>query len=250
MITWSQVSGPTGGFTTFSNNGPNTTADFNIPGTYEIEVSIALGPCITAELVTVIAVGQIEVTNVFAACDPTNGTYQVSFDISGGTTPYLVDGIPIGGTTYTSAPISIGVPYSFEVTDNGNCPSVIVQGIDNCGCISDAGTMLPSFIQACLGDEVIVTVSTEILDANDLGLYILHDNPGTSLGAIFDSNTSGLFSFLPLMTPGQSYYVSFVVGNDMAGSIDFNDPCLAVALGAEVIWNKFPSINPIPDQSS
>ncbi|MCE3279505.1 MAG: Protein of unknown function precursor [Bacteroidetes bacterium] len=78
----------------------------------------------------------IVVSNIVTTCTGVN--YVVTFDISGGTTPYTVTGGTgtLSGNTFTSSSIPSGTSYSFNVNDALNCASlnVDVDGVKNCAC--------------------------------------------------------------------------------------------------------------------
>jgi hypothetical protein len=249
---WSTTSAPTGGLVTLASlTNDITTADFSEPGQYVMRFELTLGPCTYFDEVTIDVAPTFELSNVATTCDPANGTYTVSFDIEGGTPPYLVDGNSTSGSTYTSGPVTIGTPYSFTVTESSICNPIVESGTDNCGCISDAGSVPTGPITACSDQLATSTVSGSTLDNTDVGIYILHDAAGNVLGTILDQNTSGAFGLLPGMITGQTYYISYVVGNDDgSGGVDLNDPCLSVAPGTEVVWIDHPSVDLGPDLRS
>ena len=153
----------------------------------------------------------------------------------------------ITGTNYISSDIPSGASYNFLVEDANGCFSNNITGIRNCDCESDAGSMNSSAINVCDTIDSVQGIYNNDgnLDGDDLGAYYLHTNNGPTLGSIIDFNSTGLFSFITgLMNPGQTYYISYVVGSDDGtGLIDLQDPCLDVSFGQPVIWNALPSIN-------
>ena len=70
-----------------------------------------------------------------------DGTYTVSFNITGGNGVYGVNGVAISGATYTSASIPCGTSYSFTVSDGSGQAPITVSGasaciVDNCASLS------------------------------------------------------------------------------------------------------------------
>lgn len=241
---WSNTTAPSGGLVILSSlTNDVTTATFTESGQYTLRFQLDLGPCVYSDEIVINVDPAFIVDAETVLCDPTDGTYTVSFDINGGVSPYIVNGTPINGTTFTSGPVIIGTPYSYIVETSDNCPPVTVFGTDNCGCISDAGTMPVGPQTVCSDQITTATVNGATLDNNDIGVYILHDAAGTTLGTILEENTTGTFSFIAGMNTGQSYYISYVVGNDAGGTVDLNDVCLSVAVGTEVVWIDYPSLD-------
>lgn len=178
-------------------------------------------------------------------CDGTNTNYTVSFPISGGTAPYNIPGGTITGGIFTSDTILSGQPYSFQISDANACVSGVISGAFSCICATDAGTMDLAPLSACEGDSVTAThLGGQMLDANDVTAFVLHSGAGNALvPPIFGQNTSGTFGFQAGMSYEQTYYISFVVGDNLAGFPDPNDPCLSVAQGQPVVFHENPMAN-------
>jgi len=178
-------------------------------------------------------------------CDGANTNYTVSFPISGGTEPYTIPGGTISGGIFTSDPIPSGQPFSFEISDTNSCVSALIAGAFSCVCATDAGQMTLISLAACEGDSVTAAhLGGEMLDANDVTAFVLHSGTGTILGLpIFGQNTTGTFSHQPGMVYGQTYYISLVAGDNLAGFPDPNDPCLSVAQGQPVVFYQNPTPN-------
>ncbi|MCB0643479.1 MAG: hypothetical protein KDC44_17640, partial [Phaeodactylibacter sp.] len=151
------------------------------------------------------------VLNVSTDCDTDNLTYTVSFEIVGGDPgSYVVDGMPIAGNTYTSAPIPTGTAYSFSIDDGNGCGPNIVSGVFDCQCVTFAGTMdlAAGPIHLCNGEAFSIAAffnNDEVLDGDDLLNFIIHDNAGGQLGATFGTSIDGSFNFPGAVTLGQSY---------------------------------------------
>src|SRR6056297_1999133 len=244
---WIDVDGP--GVIIFSSpNSPNTTATVFEPGIYTMAIQENNNGCIGFDTIQVEIFQGPEIVDTSFNCD-LNGNFTFSFFINGGAAPYEVDGDVIPGNTFTSDPISSGSPFSFTVTDANGCTDEI-SDIYDCPCLIDAGTMSGQLLEACIddGESVTATFNNDaILGPNDLGRYYLHDNPGDVLGTILDDNETGVFEFVPGMVPGQTYYISYVVGEDLGGSPDLSDPCLSVAIGQPVIFYENPTADYLGD---
>lgn len=175
-------------------------------------------------------------------------TYTVTFNISGGSGNYMVDGTPIFGDVFTSEPIPCGTPYSFEVTDNVQTNIVIVDNIAPCAkvCITQPGTMpdLGGNALICYGDETDYATSGEVLGEGDALVYILHSDPNAPLDhAIAINSNNGGFSLnsSPDVLANTVYYVAAVAGPTGAGGgILWDDECTKVSNGVPVVF-----LNPI-----
>lgn len=236
-----------------SNNGTitqNTPSDIlffaNEAGEFILEVeATSFAGCIETDQISVTVFPDIDISNVVETC---NGqSYNVTFNIDGGLAPFYVNGNAIAGTSFTSANIGSGTPYSFEVQDFNGCFSNVISGSKNCNCEGDAGSMNVNQLSICDTISSIQGIYNNdgSLDVDDIGLYYLHTDNGPSLGTIIDINSTGIFDFVTgLMIADQTYYISYVVGNDDgSGSIDLQDPCLDVSVGQPVVWYTQPSID-------
>ncbi|TNE47981.1 MAG: hypothetical protein EP344_19175, partial [Bacteroidetes bacterium] len=177
-------------------------------------------------------------------CDETAGTYIVEFDIQGGTPPYtLLNGNgTFTGDLFTSAPIPLAQGYSIIFHDANDCGDIEVSGMSNCNCTSESGTLDLTPITACVGDTAVAVFNgDQVLDNDDVLLFILHTNPELPLGQILGWSTTPGFSFLPGMQVNTTYYLSAIVGNaDPMGLVDLSDPCWSVSQGVSVIFRPAP----------
>lgn len=195
--------------------------------------------------------------NLTETCDPTNTQYVVSFDITNGdpSTYDVTVNAPVGltgtlvGNTWTSDPIPSGTAYDFTLSDDNQCGTESITGLNTCVCVSDAGGMSMAEITTC--GEGNVTANPDagqppFLDPNDVNGYILHDQSGTVLGNIYGISTTPTFAFNSgTMTFGVTYYISSAVGNDDGtGNVSVTDPCLDVSPGTPVIWLEQPEAVP------
>ena len=240
---WTTVSGP--GAATFSNpNAATTTVTVSAYGAYSFLWTESNGGCADNDTVAV-QLNQSPLTGqVTRTCDATNQNYTVSFPVNGGAPPYTVSGGTLSNGIFTSAPIANGQSYSFAITDSNACVSATVSGTYNCNCATNAGQMSLQPLNACAGDSVTAQhLGGQNLDADDVTAYILHNNPGNTIGTPLAQNTSGIFSFQNGMTYGTTYYISFVAGNNLNGLPDPNDPCLSVTPGQPVTFFQIPPAN-------
>lgn len=238
VYTWTQLSGP-GSISFGSPDESSTDISASQPGSYIIQVSETLNNCTGINTVSVTLNPDFIVSNPEFDCISTSG-YIVSFTITGGLPPYFVDNIQIVGNNFTSGNIPFGTGFSFIVSDSEDC-EVIISGEENCPCVSEAGDGSNQLISVCEDETAVAEEVTGVfLDGNDAGVYVLHSNPGNILGNVFATSATPEFMYLPALQYGVTYYISFVVGNETGGTVDFNDPCLSVSFGQPVIFNKIP----------
>ncbi|MBV6439997.1 MAG: hypothetical protein EPGJADBJ_01659 [Saprospiraceae bacterium] len=237
---WTLIAGP--GTADFSNADSTVTpVSVNPYGLYTFLWTESNGICSDADTLLVRFNASPQTGPVLSACDASNQNYTITLPISGGTAPYTVPGGAVVNDTFFSAPIAAGQPYSFVVTDANGCVSAPVNGLVKCNCTSDAGQMNAQLLTACPGDSVTAQHQGGVLDGDDTGAYVLHTNAGTILGVILAENTTGTFGFGAGMSYGITYYISYVVGNNVNGLPDLTDPCLAVAAGQPVVFFDNPA---------
>lgn len=195
---------------------------------------------------------------VDTVCNGNNTAFQVCIELAGGspgtysfTNPST--GLPYAGTlngnTWCSNWITSPSAYSIAITDFNDCNPIVVNGFQDCGCESGAATMPQTVQQLCVYDAAVVQHNNNYhLDANDTWSYVLHTEPFGYLGTVLGQNTTGIFYFnASTMTYNTTYYISHVVGNNIATPqapvVGLNDPCLSVSPGTPVRWYE----NPSPD---
>lgn len=191
-----------------------------------------------------------QAVNTSTVCDPTGTFYNVSFEIIGGdASSYIVD--PAGGTLtgsdYVSPNIPSGDTYTILVDDANQCGPFEVSGIFVCNCDTDAGTMNTTFTNFCVDSDAVGSYNGgQILEPDDVLIFVLHTNMGNTLGTVIATNpTDPIFAFDPAtMNTGVTYYISAVAGDDDGtGTYDPGDPCLSVAPGTPIIFNELPTIS-------
>jgi len=242
--TWSVGTAPAGGTITFSAVQSNTSAiTASVHGAYTLVWTLDNNGCTATDQVIVTFNSAPVAGAVTHSCDPANENYTVTIPISGGEAPYSVNGTAIAGSSFVSAPIPSGQNYTFTISDANGCEAPVINGSFNCDCTSDAGQMSLTPLAACEGTSITaVHLGGQALDGNDVSAYVLHTSAGASLGTVIAQNATGTFSFQAGMTYGTTYYVSFVVGNNLNGFPDPADQCLSVSQGQPVVFHQ----NPVP----
>lgn len=241
--TWAYVSGPAGASTNFTDAQIGATnLTVSIPGLYTLDWNVTLNGCAANDQVTMEFYPEPSLGNLNRTCDPTNENYTVELTISGGTAPISVNGVQIVDSIFTSLPIATGQPYSFQAVDANGCTMPTFAGSFVCNCGTNAGTLSNQLLEACEGNTVTAQNNNDqILDGNDVFVYVLHDGAGAALGQVFSQNTTGVFQFLSGMVYEKTYYISIVAGSVLNGTPNSADPCLSVAVGQPVVFHKNPS---------
>ena len=240
-LEWDQLSGPSDAIIDPDDDVPTSIEVFE-SGFYTFELFESNGSCIASDEITIEILPDLEIDNLDFNCD-LNQMYTVSFDITSGSSPYSVNGEVIAGSSFISEPVISEEEYTFLIQDALGC-QLEIDGDFECPCVSEAGTMDQNLLSACAEDGALVEAQWEnnaTLDANDIGTYILHDEDGDELGFIYSISLDGIFLYDEDLTPGQIYYISYVVGDELNGEVDLDDECLSVSEGQPVIFYPFPS---------
>jgi len=230
------------------------------PGTYTITYTI-LGECEDEDQITVTVYDNIQVVNFNAnQCSGTNTEYYVSFNVVNSNNQpvnfYVNTGtgdIPYNGGSFIGTYINNSV-YNITVTDIHNCSSYEFHGSTHCDCTTAAGNMTNINPIVLCEDEwtgVLGHDGTQQLDANDFFEFALHD--GAYPPTIYARSNVANFSFSDLGANGnfgQTYYVSAICGNLVAGHVDINDTCFAQSIGVPVIWFENPVAQILTPESS
>lgn len=249
MGSWT-LAGAAGNVLFADPNDPHTAISVDAFGAYQFVWQEINGICTDADSVTISFFEPLLASEVEESCDYVNGEYTVSVTVTSGDPPFVVDGLAgvFTGNTFVSDPIPAGTPYQFGLV-NAWCDTLSYSGLNVCACLTEAGETDPNLLEACLGATVtaIQTVPPG-LEPGDSIIYVLHDSPDTLLGNIFATSLQPTFGLAPGMFTGQPYYISAVAGDwlDNTGTVNLNDPCLAVAAGTPVIFHSLPSGNLFP----
>jgi hypothetical protein len=188
------------------------------------------------------------VTGLEEDCNAINTGYTVAFSIEGGTGPYMVNGMPVGGATYSSSEIPAGTPYAFTIIDANGCAAQDLSGLLECNCSTMAGEMNITEIAVCI-DAIAAGeyLGGSGLDGNDTIAFALHD--GTFPAGIIQWNSLPEFAFVQGMVPGITYYITAVAGNIGPGGLpDIADPCLHFSAGTPVVFHDFPAVDAGTDE--
>jgi len=180
-------------------------------------------------------------------CDNNGENYSVEFSISGGI-PGTYQVSPFGsgvinGADFTSNFIASGTPYSFTVSDFGACPDLNVNGVFQCPCISEAGTITAGSIEVCANENIIVPFNNNsVLDGNDGYQFILHDGDENTIGFEFARFDSNIFTAPDEIQFGTTYYITGVAGTvDVFGNVQLGDNCTDQTNGVPVVINEVPN---------
>jgi gliding motility-associated-like protein len=227
-------------------SGPGVIQDslypFGLPGTIILEFIPDPGQCADTAQVSLTINDLPTFLNLQPDCDSSAQFYTVSFDITGGLAgSYTVNGVPVNGSVYTSSSIPAdSLHYTFLLDDGNSCGPVTIDGSINCACATSAGTMnfAVTPLMICDGSGFSVVYNHDAsLDPDDVLLFILHDQAGTSLGTVYAISDTTFFNFPTGIQLNQVYYISAVAGSSNGnGSIDLKDPCLSVSQGIPVIF--------------
>jgi hypothetical protein len=247
---WTTLNGP--GTAVFSNpTAANSTVTVSTHGTYTFRWMLSNATCTDDDDVEMVFSSDPAAGAIQPACDPTNENYTISFPITGGTPPYTVPNGTVANGVFTSNSIVNAATYSFQITDSRGCQSPVITGSFNCNCATNAGTMNQTQLTACAGQTISAQHNNNAtLDANDIGAYVLHAGGGTALVSPIATNSTGVFGFQAGMVFGQTYYVSYVVGNNVNGTPSASDPCRSVAQGQPVVFYDNPTANAGVDQAT
>ncbi len=217
--------------------------------TYSID-TFDINGCITQLIFEVVKREPIplEIGPISKICDASHTSYTVSFYITSGLPPFFIDGMELTDSLFVFGPIASDSSFSFTLTDSDSCSQLLtIDGTHSCliPCLSNAGSMSSSLLEACEGEEVLAVANTDtVLDEDDVATYILHTSPTAEPGEIIAQSSTATFTFdEQLMDYGVVYYISRVVGNEINGNVDLSDNCLSVAPGQAVVFYMLPEVS-------
>ena len=241
---WSQTGGA--GTAVFTDvNTPNTNVTVSETGVYTFTWSEDNSGCLGSDAIEITFNPSPEIIGgITETCNGTNTAYTITFDVTSGTSPYTTAGITGTwvGDTFTSNEITSGDTYSFSISDANNCVSQEYNGIFTCDCETDAGTIQVEQLEACIDQMVTATHNgDEVLDANDISQFILHNGDPIG-GVIFAANNTGTFGLTPPMVAETTYFIAFAVGDaDGAGNVDLSAACAGFTEGVPVVFHNYPT---------
>ncbi len=196
---------------------------------------------------TVEVVPPPQIIDVVQICDFDNQTYVVQFQIGNGAAAnpvYTVSGLggSLNDSTFTSIVIPADQDFSFSVTNPTGCSSTYSDQ-SACLCTTDAGSLVQTPVNACVGAQVQVPIAgAPVLDADDVVYYVLCEDPALLPDGIIGVNQTPDFTFQSNMIPEITYYVVATAGNAGSGGlVDFNDPCHSVSSPVEITFHAIPT---------
>jgi gliding motility-associated-like protein len=228
---------------------PSTTTTYTIISVTDATAATCQGTGTGTATITVN--GGPQVNNITFECDPTNTSYRVQFEISGGDpATYMVSGDPgtLDNTTniFTSDWINSGTAYGFQVSDASACGFIPMNGNFACDCTSNAGEMEQSLIEVCADATAIADHLSDamVLDGNDVLGFILYDPNGNLPSSVMLTNSLPEFNYDSSLNYGVTYMIAAVSGNDDGSGFPVldstQDPCLSISNGQPVIFVENP----------
>lgn len=215
------------------------------------------GQCATTTTLMSIVNSGVTINSFTDDCSVDNTNYTVTVTLDGGNAPFTTSAAnpanftgSFNGNVWTSNPIPSGTNYYIQFADISGC-SIGIGGQKFCNCDAAVGTMSSNVIQVCGNGAAVGTynAANENLGANFIKEFILHTNPGNTIGTIVNRNSTPEFSFTTGMTYGMNYYISAVVGeDDGSGHVNLTANCLKNSVGQAVIWHETPQ--PIASSNS
>lgn len=202
-------------------------------------------PPASGGMATFVVTPELKASPVIKICD--QDQYSVTFVLSGGDSiTWQVAGVAgaMKGDTFQSAPIASGVPFTIQVWDSTGCDTLVLTGVQNCDCLTDAGNFIETKADVCWTDTLFLTFAGNgVLEPDDIRQFVLHQGNGTILQTVLAWNDQPFFVFDPgTMMPGVTYYVSPIAGNNQGGQVDTLDLCLSVTPGIPVVFHSSPSL--------
>ena len=241
---WSFLSGP-GNVDFASEDSVRTAAAVSEPGLYFFRWTEMNDQCMATADVAVTFFDQPAVQNLKESCNGANTAFSVSFDLVGGTPPFKVDGLNglLNGPFFLSLPLLNQAQYAFTVTDANDCATPPVSGSKYCACETYAGSMSATPATFCAGEPAAVVWNNDaVTDDDDIVQFILHDNPGASPGNILKRSDQPVFPYDAAFSPGVTYYISAIAGNNSGAGVDLQDPCFSIVPGTPVQWRPAPAV--------
>ncbi len=167
-----EPSATTGGTFTPSASFAATAAN---AGAYTYTVSGSACPD-DAATYNVGIIENLAVSDLTAVCEPNQTEYTVCFTITGGTPPYLVNGVPSGADFCSTLDFAANPNFDFVISDSGICSDVSVSQIaPDCNCIAQGSISGTTAI--CLGGCTNITFNM-IGDA-PFNMGLQNSNDGT-----------------------------------------------------------------------
>ncbi len=198
----------------------------------------------------------VDPATIVYTCDAESENYTISFTINDGDPgSYVVTGVNgnITGNEFTSVAIPSDQAVSLTVTDQYMCDPLVLDLTHSCGCLTQVGSLDPNMLNLCLDEDAVAIydATNEVLDGNDVLLYILSTDPVDPLNTILVSKPNNTFSFTDAaLVAGTVYYITVVIGDESSGgNIDLLDDCTVFSNSVPVVWFEDPEFELMADNS-
>lgn len=115
----------------------------------------------------------------------------------------------------------------------------------NCSvCTTNAGSIDPDPLQFCVANPAAIPFNNDAtLDGDDLLQFILCSNPANPTGSVLATSNTPSFAYNAAYTPGQTYYVAAIAGNNVSGNVDLSDPCFDISNVVPIVWRPKPAVS-------
>jgi hypothetical protein len=149
---------------------------------------------------------------------------------------------PVSGEVTNICTRSPGPPSYFISLDI--IPAGAPQPAPCGGCTTNAGTLTTTPVNVCVPNSVSVPYNgNAVLDGNDLLQYAIVSSTSNPLSNIISVSNSPNILYNTAFTPGVTYYLATIAGNNSGGNVDLADACTDVSNLVPVVWRPRPSIS-------
>jgi large repetitive protein len=242
--TWRTLQKPNNASVVFSDTtNPLSRVTVSLTGRYVFQLEEKNDKCVVSDTVVINFKASPKLTLVNNDCNATGTQYILNININGGQAPYTIGGGLTGTVTATNFISNLqteGTNYTVFFTDAGGCKSDTLQGTKRCPCATKVATLKNTPIVVCEGTNGKAELQTNaVLDADDTFEYILHEGTANAIGAIVAKNKTGEFAFdAAKMTYDKTYFVHFIVGNNVNDAVSKTDRCYGESNGVSIIFKK------------
>ncbi|HMZ40827.1 MAG TPA: hypothetical protein PK099_11050 [Saprospiraceae bacterium] len=250
----------------FSNSSdPTSTVDvLDGYGTYVFvcEEDNQNGLCVTTDQVNITFHPNPTVEDVDKVCLNLLGgvfnideRYLVKANLKTGTPPYVLVIPPstangkIVGNTYCSDTLASLEDFIVLIRDANGCESSLLQDNYNCNCGPIYAGELDSLTTTVCQDKCvpIKSILKEIIDPEDIAMYVVHKSSYTSKTDVIDTlySINDVICFDPTkmkLGAANPVYVTRVVGDDVApkdGVVDPKDPCKRASNNMKIVFEPY-----------
>lgn len=112
-------------------------------------------------------------------------------------------------------------------------------------CSVDAGQLTQQTLSLCAGESAVMLPSSNPqLNPTSILQYVLYSNAADPAGSILVTSNTPEFDFDPaIIQTGVTYYIAAIAGENLAGNVNLNDPCLDFSNEVEVVWWPRPAVD-------